>query len=86
MPKGHHYGRTQKRAYTGEYHRISTKIFKNLLTVPLGNYSLNVDFLSNTHQKFKLTTLEYSARLMTFTINDKPHKIVTWSTKFSQPS
>jgi hypothetical protein len=75
MPKGHHYGRTQTRAYTGEYHRISAKTFKNLLTVPLGNYSLNADFLSNAHQKFKLTTLECGVRLMTFTINDKPHKI-----------
>jgi hypothetical protein len=75
MPKGHHYGRTQTRAYTGEYHRISANTFKNLLTVPLGNYSLNADFLGNAHQKFKLTTLECGARLMTFTINDKPHKI-----------
>jgi hypothetical protein len=75
MPKGHHYGRTQTRAYTGEYHRISANTFKNLLTVPLGNYSLNADFLSNEHQRFKLTTLECGVRLMTFTINDKPHKI-----------
>ncbi len=75
MPKGHHYGRTQTRAYTGEYHRISANTFKNLLTVPLGNYSLNTEFLSNEHQKFKLTALECGVRLMTFTINDKPHKI-----------
>jgi hypothetical protein len=75
MPKGHHYGRTQTRAYTGEYHRIFAKTFKNLLTVPLGNYSLNADFLSNEHQKFKLTALECGVRLMTFAINDKPHKI-----------
>jgi hypothetical protein len=75
MPKGHHYGRTQTRAYTGESHRIFAKTFKNLLAVPLGNYSLNADFLSNDHQKFKLTALECGVRLMTFTINDKPHKI-----------
>ena len=75
MPKGHHYGITQTRAYTGEYHRISANTFKNLLTVPLGNYSLNTEFLSNEHQKFKLTALECGVRLMTFTINDKPHKI-----------
>jgi hypothetical protein len=75
MPKGHHYGRTQTRAYTGEYHRISAKTFKNLLTVPFGSYSLNADFLSSDHQEFKLTALECGVRLMTFTINDKPHKI-----------
>lgn len=75
MPKGQHYGRTQTRAYTSEYHRIFANTFKNLLTVPLGNYSLNADFLSNEHQKFKLTNLECGVRLMTFTINDKSHKI-----------
>ena len=36
--------------------------------MPLGNYSLNADFLSYEHQKFKLTTLECGARL-------KAHKI-----------
>ncbi|MBA6291869.1 hypothetical protein H4J58_15490 [Colwellia sp. MB3u-70] len=75
MPKGNHYGRSQTRAYTSEYHRICAKTFKNLLTVPLGSYSLNADFLSNEHQKFKLTDLECGVRLMTFIINDKPHKI-----------
>tara|TARA_R110001599_G_scaffold2516_10_gene13691 strand:+ start:8189 stop:8803 length:615 start_codon:yes stop_codon:yes gene_type:complete len=75
MPKGQHYGRKQIRAYTSEYHRIFAKSFKNLVSVPFGNYSLNADFLSNEHQKFKLTALECGVRLMTFTINDKPHKI-----------
>jgi hypothetical protein len=75
MPKGHHYGRTQTRAYTSEYHRIHANVFKSLLTKPLGSYSLNSDYLSNEHQKFKLTSLECGARLMTFTINGKPHKI-----------
>jgi hypothetical protein len=75
MPRGHHYGRAQKRAYTSEYHRIHANVFKSLLTKPLGSYSLNSDYLSNEHQKFKLTSLECGARLMTFTINDKPHKI-----------
>ena len=75
MPKGHHYGRAQTRAYTSEYHRIQANVFKSLLTKPLGNYSINSDYLSNDHQKFKLTDLECGVRLMTFTINDKPHKI-----------
>tara|TARA_B110000211_G_scaffold234958_1_gene307794 strand:+ start:6747 stop:7364 length:618 start_codon:yes stop_codon:yes gene_type:complete len=75
MPKGHHFGRTQTRAYTSEYHRIFAKSFKNLVSVPFGNYSLNADFLSEEHQKFKLTALECGVRLMTFTINDKDHKI-----------
>jgi len=75
VPKGHHYGRKQTRAYTSEYHRIFAKTFKNLLTVPLGSYSLNADFLSIEHQKFKLTALECGVRMMIFTINDKPHKI-----------
>lgn len=75
MPKGHHYGRTQARPYTSEYHRIHANVFKSLLTKPVGSYSINSDYLSNDHQKFKLTTLECGVRLMTFTIKDKPHKI-----------
>jgi hypothetical protein len=75
MPKGQHFGRKQIRAYTSEYHRIFAKSFKNLVSVPFGNYSLNADFLSDEHQKFKLTALECGVRLMTFTINDKDHKI-----------
>jgi len=76
MPKCHHYGRTQSRVYTSEYHRIQANSFKSLLTKPLGNYSINSDYFSSEHQKFKLTKLECGVRLMTFTINDKPHKIV----------
>ena len=75
MPKGHHYGRTQTRAYMTEYHRISAKVFKSLLTVPIGDYSLNGDFLSSEHQKLKLTELDNGARLMTFIINNQPHQI-----------
>jgi hypothetical protein len=75
MPKGFHYGRTQTRAYTSEYHRIQANVFKSLLTKPLGNYSINTDYLGNEHQKFKLTELECGVRLVTFIINDKPHKI-----------
>lgn len=75
MPKGHHYGRTQTRAYTNEYHRIHANVFKSLLTKPLGSYSISSDYFSDDHQKFKLTDLECGVRLMTFTINDKPHKI-----------
>jgi len=75
MPKGHHYGRKQIRAYTSEYHRIQANVFKSLLTKPVGNYSITSDDLSNEHQKFKLTNLECGVRLMTFTRNDKPHKI-----------
>jgi len=75
MPKGHHYGRTQTRAYTGEYHRIHANVFKQLLTKPLGNYSLNSDYLSDEHQKLKLSGLDCGVRLMTFIIKDKQHKI-----------
>jgi|TARA_R110000772_G_C13305092_1_gene439258 hypothetical protein len=75
MAKGHHYGRTQTRAYTTEYHRVAAKVFKNLLVAPIGDYNLNCDFLSNEHQKLKLTELDNGNRLMTFTINDQPHQI-----------
>ena len=54
MPKGHHYGRAQTRAYTGEYHRIHANVFKSLLTKPLGNYSINANDLSSDHQKLIL--------------------------------
>jgi hypothetical protein len=75
MPKGHHYGRTQTRAYTSEYHRIHAKVFKQLLTMPLGSYSINAEHLSNGHQKFTLKENKNGVRYMTFTINHKPHKI-----------
>jgi len=75
MPKGHHYGRTQTRAYTGEYHRVYAKAFKSLLTASLGSYSLNGDNLSNEHKKLELIELDNSLRVMVFTINNTPHQI-----------
>jgi hypothetical protein len=75
MPKGHHYGRTQVRAYTGEYHRIYANVFKSLLTEPLGSYSINADHLNNDHKKLTLIENENGVRYITFSINDKPHKI-----------
>jgi hypothetical protein len=75
MPKGHHYGRTQTRAYTGEYHRINANIFKSLLTTPLGSYSINSEYLSDNHQQLTLKENENGVRYVTFTINEKPHQI-----------
>ena len=75
MPKGHHYGRTQTRAYTSEYHRIHANIFKPLLNLPLGNYVLNSEYLSSEHSKVKLSENNNGVRYVTFTINDKPHHI-----------
>ena len=37
MPKGHHYGITQTRAYTAEYHRIQANVFKSLQTTLVMN-------------------------------------------------
>jgi hypothetical protein len=75
MPKGHHYGRTQARAYTAGYHRIYDNIFKNLVTASLGNYMLSSDSLSSEHKKLTLSEQTDGNRYLTFTINDKPHKI-----------
>lgn len=75
MPKGHHCGRTQTRAYTSEYTRIHANVFKPLLTTPLGNYSLNSDCLSDEHSKIKLSENKNGIRYVTFTISDKPHHI-----------
>ena len=75
MPKGHHYGRAQTRAYTSEYHRINARVFKSLLTAPLGSYSLNAEHLSDDHQKLKLEENKHGIRYVTFIINSKPHKI-----------
>lgn len=75
MPKGHHYGRTQTRAYTGEYHRIHANVFKPLLTTPLGSYSINSEFLSDNHRKLILKENENGVRYVIFTINEKPHQI-----------
>lgn len=75
MGKGLHYGRTQTRAYTSEYHRIHANVFKALLTKPLGNYTLNSKQLSDEHKKIKLSENKNAIRYVTFTINDKPHHI-----------
>jgi len=75
MPKGHHYGRAQIRAYTSEYHRINANVFKPLLTTPLGSYSINSEYLSDDHQKLTLKENQNGIRYVTFTINDKPHEI-----------
>lgn len=75
MPKGHHYGRTQTRAYTTEYHRIHANVFKPLLTTPLGRYSLNAKHLSDDHQRLRLEENKNGVRYVTFTINNTPHQI-----------
>jgi hypothetical protein len=75
MPKGFHLGRTQTRAYTGEYHRVHARVFKSLLTLPLGTYSLNIEYLSKEHRKLKLEENKNGIRYLTFNINDKPHHI-----------
>lgn len=75
MPKGFHYGRTQTRAYTTEYHQIKAIKFKTLLSKPLGKYSINAEHLGDEHQKFTLAENKNGVRFLTFTINDKPHHI-----------
>jgi DNA-directed RNA polymerase subunit RPC12/RpoP len=75
MPKGHHYGRTQIRAYTSEYHRIHANAFKSLLKAPLGSYLLDAKHLSKPRQKLKLEENKCGVRFITFTINEKPQKI-----------
>lgn len=76
MPKSKHYGRIRTRAYTSEYHRIHANVFKQLLTKPLGSYSINSDFLLDGHKGLKLEESENGTRYLTFVINDKPHQIV----------
>lgn len=75
MPKGHHYGRTQTRAYTSEYHRIQASVFKSLLISPIGSYSLNAKYLSDAHQKLILKENKNGVRYVIFTINNTPHEI-----------
>ena len=75
MPKGHHYGRAQKRAYTDGYRRIYANVFKSLLTASLGGYSLDGGNLSNEHKKLELIELDDNLRVMVFTINNTPHQI-----------
>jgi len=71
MPKGQHYGRTQTRAYTSEYHRLHANVFKHLLTADLGNS----DSLSINHNNFTLEENKNGIRYVTFIINDKPHHV-----------
>ncbi|KXJ54009.1 MAG: hypothetical protein AXW17_05710 [Colwellia sp. Phe_37] len=75
MPKGHHYGRKQIRAYTSEYHRINANIFKSLLTASLGNYTLDNKSLGSEHRDLVLSERGDGSRYITFTINSKPHLI-----------
>jgi hypothetical protein len=75
MPKGHHCGRIQKRAYTSEYHRINASVFKPLIYKPLGSYLIHCDQLSDEHTKLSLKENKNGIRYLTFTINDKPHLI-----------
>ncbi len=67
--------RTQTRPYTNEYHRINANVFKSLLTMPSGNYSLNAEHLSNDHCKFELKENENGDRSIIFTIHNKPHTV-----------
>jgi hypothetical protein len=67
--------RTQIRPYTNEYHRINANVFKSLLTMPTGNYSLNAEHLSNDHCKFELEELGNGERALIFTIDNKPRRI-----------
>jgi hypothetical protein len=67
--------RTQTRPYTTEYQRINANVFKSLLTMPTGNYSLNAEHLSNDHCKFELEELGSGERALIFTIDNKPRRI-----------
>ncbi|TYK66486.1 hypothetical protein [Colwellia echini] len=75
MLKGNHYGRKQRRSYTSDYPRINAKVFKSLLTDPLGSYSINSEYLSDNHRELILKENTNGVRYVTFTINDKPHTI-----------
>jgi len=75
MPKGHHYGRAQTRAYTTEYQRIHANVFNQLLTKPLGSYSINSEYLDDDHKTFFLNENDRGVRYIEFTINDKSHQI-----------
>ena len=65
----------QTRPYTTEYHRINANVFKSLLTMPVGNYSLNSEHLSNDHCKFELSENKTGDRVIVFNIDNKPHRI-----------
>jgi len=74
MPKGFHYGRSQTRHYTCEYLRISAKVFKSALDLPLGQYSFNSSQLSDEHRTFELLE-NHGSRAAVFTIKDREHPI-----------
>lgn len=71
MPKGFHYGRTQSRHYTCEYHRIHASWFKKMLTAKLSKYRIPIDQLSKEHQIFKLIDTKHWGRVAEFNIKDK---------------
>jgi hypothetical protein len=75
MPRGHHFGRQGLRAYTSEYQRLYAHNFKSLLVSSLGAYTIDSNSLSTEHKRLQLTESDTGIRLMTFTINDKPHQI-----------
>lgn len=75
MPKGHHYGHSQKRAYTISYQHITAKIFTALLDSPLGQYNINSKRLSSEHCTFTLASTTGGVKYIVFTINNKEHQI-----------
>lgn len=75
MPRGHHYGRSQTRSYTTQYCSVPAKVFKQLLTAPVGHYNLSRNLLSDEHNALELTESESGNRSLTFVIAGKPHYI-----------
>ncbi len=71
MPKGFHYGRSQSRHYTCEYHRIYAKSFKNMLEAKLGKYIIPNEQLSKEHRVFNLIETNSWGRVAEFKIKDK---------------
>lgn len=71
MPKGFHYGRARKRAYTSEYYRLSAIIFKPLLQAKLGCYKITGDHLSEQHKKFELIETSENIKIAQFIISNK---------------
>jgi hypothetical protein len=49
--------------------------FKSLLISPLGAYTIDSSSLSAEHKQLQLTESDGGIRLVTFTINNKPHQI-----------
>jgi hypothetical protein len=63
--------RNQTRSYSTEYHRINANVFKSVLTMAVGNYSLNAEHLSNDHNTFELSENENGERVIIFTIDNQ---------------